>query len=132
MLIIALMVTITSIIKKLNIPHLMKEPVKVSSTVKKIQGRYDKYKDWVQDQKGYFLIKINKKDGVVELGYCRSKNFIEIIITGSLPQEIYFVAIEKGLVKRLDHAAYLGKELQKAYLALKYNLDYVQDEELKV
>ena len=32
----------------------------------------------------------------------------------------------------MEHAAYLGKELEKAYLALKHDLEYVQDEELNL
>ncbi|MFP4558915.1 MAG: DUF4346 domain-containing protein, partial [Archaeoglobaceae archaeon] len=31
---------------------------------------------------------------------------------------------------RLDHAAYLGRELKKAEIALKLNKNYVQDSEL--
>ena len=34
---------------------------------------------------------------------------------------------KENLDIRKDHAAYLGRELQKAYLALKYNLEYVQE-----
>ena len=84
------------------------------------------------DPKGYFLIRVNRKKRLLELGYCRKDNVIEVMILGKTPQEVYFNACEKGLLSRLDHAAYLGKELEKAYLAMKYNLDYVQDEELKI
>ena len=45
--------------------------------------------------------------------------------------DIYQTMINKEkLPIRKDHAAYLGRELQKAYIALKNNLEYVQDEEL--
>ena len=82
------------------------------------------------DPLGYFLIRINRKTQVIELGYCRKDNIIEIIVTGKTPQEIYVTAIKEGLLLRIDHTAYLGKELQKAYLTIKYNLNYVQDSEL--
>ena len=82
--------------------------------------------------KGYFLIRINKEKQVIELGFCKDDNVIDIVITGKIPQEIYYTAVEKGLLTRLEHAAYLGKELEKAYLALKHDLDYVQDEELNI
>ncbi len=39
-------------------------------------------------------------------------------------------AIRMGLVSRLDHAAYLGRELQKAEIAARLGKSYVQDEEL--
>ncbi len=95
-----------------------------------IEGGFDKYKDWVKDPKGYFLIRLNKEEKVIELGFCKEKNIIEVVIKGKIPQEIYYTAIKKDLLSRTEHAAYLGKELEKAYLALKYDLDYVQDEEL--
>ena len=107
-----------------------KKPV-LSENTEKIRGSYHKYKDWVQDPEGYFLIRVNKKKKLLELGFCRKNNVIEVLITGETPQEVYFTAIEKNLVSRMDHAAYLGKELEKAYVAMKFNLEYVQDQELK-
>ena len=95
-----------------------------------IQGSYDDIQDWVMDLKGYFLIKINREKKQLELAHCRKNNIIEIKIVGKRPQDVYFEAIKRGLISRLDHAAYLGKELEKAYLALKLGKNYVQDEEL--
>jgi dihydropteroate synthase len=40
--------------------------------------------------------------------------------------------IERALISRLDHAAYLGREIEKAMIALKYNLKYSQDEDLLI
>ena len=37
---------------------------------------------------------------------------------------------KEELVSRFDHAAYLGRELQKAEVALKNRLEYTQDEEI--
>ena len=105
-----------------------KKPVTDKAEI--INGRYDPDKDWEYDTKGYFLIRIDRGNNRLELGYCRESNIIEIIIYGNTPQEVYFTAIQKNLLSRLDHAAYLGKELEKAYIALKNNMEYVQDEEL--
>jgi len=104
----------------------------IKKDAKIIEGNYDKYRDWNQDPIGYFLIRINKEKQLIELGFCKEDNDIEIIITGKIPQEIYYTAIKKNLLSKTEHAAYLGKELEKAYLALKYDLDYVQDEELEI
>jgi len=40
--------------------------------------------------------------------------------------------LKKNLVENMGHAAYLGREIEKACLALKNNLEYVQDDELKL
>lgn len=101
-------------------------------TVKEVRGHYDEMKDWVMDPKGYFLIRVDKVKKELEIGFCRKGNVVEVKISGEKPQDVYFAAIQEGLISRLDHAAYLGKELEKAYLALQYNLDYVQDEDLKM
>ncbi len=80
------------------------------------------------DEKGYFLIRL--KDGYIELGHCTETNVVTTLIKGKKPKAIYETAITKGLIQKQEHAAYLGKELQKAYIALTKNLIYVQDEEL--
>jgi dihydropteroate synthase len=36
--------------------------------------------------------------------------------------------LELELVTRLDHASYLGRELEKAEIALKFNRSYAQDD----
>lgn len=46
---------------------------------------------------------------------------------GRRAAELYIPAIEKGLVSRLDHAAYLGKELARSEEALLNGGTYVQD-----
>ncbi len=87
------------------------------------------------DKKGYFLIRINDKLKRLEAGYCpmlpkKGKHQIKHMITGKIPQEIYFSAVKIKAISRLDHAAYLGKELQKAYVAMQLGLKYIQDDEL--
>ncbi|MBN1646046.1 DUF4346 domain-containing protein [Candidatus Woesearchaeota archaeon] len=97
---------------------------------KDIKGQYHDMKDWTIDPKGYFLIRINRKKKEIEVGFCKKDNVIEVLISGKRPQDIYFEAHKEHLFTNFDHAAYLGKELEKAFLALKYGLAYVQDEEL--
>lgn len=95
-----------------------------------IIAHWDKYKEWKQDPHGYFLIRIDRKNKNIEVGFCKEKNVISVKITGKIPQEIYHTIIRKKLVGRLEHATYLGKELHKAYVALQLGLEYIQDEEL--
>ncbi|WP_456369326.1 dihydropteroate synthase-like protein [Geoglobus sp.] len=51
-------------------------------------------------------------------------------ISGQSAKSITDTVLRKGLVSRLDHAAYLGRELTKAEIALRLKKSYVQDEEL--
>ena len=99
--------------------------------VKEITAEYNDEKEFVIDDKGYFLIRLDRKKENLEVAFCNEKNKIVLKVTGKKPIEVYQTIINKEkLPIRKDHAAYLGRELQKAYLALKYNLAYVQDDEL--
>ncbi|MDD2834959.1 MAG: dihydropteroate synthase-like protein [Methanothrix sp.] len=51
-------------------------------------------------------------------------------IAGKNARDILNTLIEMGLVSRLDHAGYLGRELEKAEIALRLKRSYVQDEPL--
>lgn len=101
--------------------------------VKEIIAEYDDAKEFVIDNRGYFLIRLNRKDKKIEVAFCNEKNKVILKIIGEKPIEIYQTIINKEKVPiRKDHAAYLGRELQKAYIALKYGLVYVQDDELNL
>jgi dihydropteroate synthase-like protein len=53
-----------------------------------------------------------------------------VSICGRNARDLVNSLVDLGLVGRLDHAAYLGRELQKAETALHLGRDYVQDEPL--
>jgi dihydropteroate synthase-like protein len=77
-----------------------------------------------QDSAGSF--KIN-----VEAGRIRAVHYLkmqpQVAIYGETAWEIYHEIINRGLVSRMEHAAYLGQELQKAEDALKLGKNYMQD-----
>jgi dihydropteroate synthase-like protein len=50
------------------------------------------------------------------------------VIVGFSAKDILDTIIEHDLISRLDHAAYLGRELMKAELALKFKRSYSQDD----
>ena len=87
-------------------------------------------KDWRMDPKGYFLIRINKKEYLIELGFMSAKGEKIARISGKHPIEIYYTIFKHELISKYEHAAYLGLELQKAYTALQQGLKYIQDDEL--
>ena len=104
---------------------------------KRITAKYHKIKDWVMDPKGYFLIAVDKKDNLLRVGYCKFTkldnnpvNDMVAEITGETAIKIVNTLIKENYISSLQHAADMGIELCKAELALKYNLDYVQDKDL--
>ena len=53
-------------------------------------------------------------------------------VTGKTAIEIVNTLIKKNYISSLQHAADMGIELHKAELALKYNLQYIQDSDLLI
>ena len=103
---------------------------------KKIPARYHRIKDWVMDPKGYFLIHIDKKKKLIKVGYCvfnRKKNH-ELIaeICGKNALEIINTLIREKFISSLQHAGDMGIELCKAEIAMKYQLNYIQDRDIKL
>jgi len=105
--------------------------ITTSPDYKEVIAEYDDSKEFQLDPDGYFLIRVNHNTKDIEIAFCKEKNNILVKIKGKKPIDIYQTAINKEhLISRTDHAAYLGRELQKAYVALKHGLEYVQDDEL--
>ena len=106
---------------------------------KKIIASYDKIKDWVMDPKGYFLIEIDKNKNLLRVGYCKiikngnSTNHEMVAeVEGETAIKIVNTLIKEKFISSLQHAGDIGIELCKAELALKYNLKYTQDKDLKL
>tara|TARA_Y100000741_G_scaffold238960_1_gene182947 strand:- start:277 stop:657 length:381 start_codon:yes stop_codon:yes gene_type:complete len=106
---------------------------------KRIKAKYHKIKDWVMDPKGYFLIAIDREKKTLRVAYCifnklgnKPINDMVSIISGKTAIEIVNTLIRNEYISSLQHAADMGIELCKAELALKYNLSYVQDQDLKI
>jgi ferredoxin len=100
--------------------------------MQEILASYDDLKEFVMDPKGYFLIRVDPDKKRLEVAFCPEVNKITVKIVGAKPLDVYQTIIKQGLITRLDHAAYLGRELQKAYIALTNNLAYIQDDELNI
>lgn len=81
----------------------------------------------VLDPSGFFIIYPKKDEGRVYLDHYKADGTLNEVIYGEDPIAIAHTAIERGLVSRLDHAAYLGRELEKAYLSMLHGFLYVQD-----
>ena len=106
--------------------------VKPKDRVRKvIKAKHDPIKEWHPDPKGYFLIRVDKKKKRIEVGYVTKKHNITQMIYGTNAIEIYNTIAREKLLSRFEHAAYLGKELYKAELALEYGKQYKQEFPLK-
>jgi len=106
---------------------------------KKIIARYHKIKDFVIDPKGYFLISIDKKEKLIRVGYCtfeklekNSEHSLQVEIAGKTSIEIINTLIREKYISSLQHAGDMGIELHKAEIALKNNLNYIQDKDLVI
>lgn len=98
-----------------------------------VSAQYDDETEFVLDPAGYVLIRINKETKEIELGFCDKLNELKFGVTGKKPLDIYmtfFNKLKEPTISRLDHAAYIGRELQKAYTALQLDLEFTQDQPL--
>ena len=84
----------------------------------------------------HYLNKINKKGIAIDPDTnvpitCRDENIRQYnkIFIGETAKEVGILLSEKEeiLISKLDHALYLGRELQKAEDCIKRNIKYIQD-----
>ncbi|MFH1229602.1 MAG: DUF4346 domain-containing protein [Candidatus Aenigmatarchaeota archaeon] len=92
------------------------------------------------DNSGFFIIIVDdeKRKVIVEhYNYVKDKKLVKTgrlnqTFEGTSAEELCMEIINEGIISKLDHASYLGIELEKAELALKNGVEYTQDEELKL
>ncbi|HLC84674.1 MAG TPA: DUF4346 domain-containing protein [Candidatus Nanoarchaeia archaeon] len=102
---------------------------------KTVKASYDDKTEFVLDPAGYLLIRTHPSTKQIEIGWCSKPNQVTIAVIGKHPLEIYQTFLNKlpnKYITRMDHAAYLGRELERAYTALRLGVDYVQDAPLKI
>jgi len=84
-----------------------------------------------RDPKGYFRVWVDRGRGLIMAAHYRpGSEHPDVVIADSSAGRICCRAVELGLVSDLGHAAYLGRELEKAEVALKTGRSYVQDEDI--
>ena len=82
--------------------------------------------EFSEDLRGFFVIKVECNEIVVE-HRLRDGRKTKYEFRGNSAEELYRRILNENLVSRLDHAAYLGKELARAEMALREKKPYVQD-----
>jgi len=83
--------------------------------------------EWEPDSEGFFVILTDDTSESIICEHYTTESIRNEVIKGMNAGSIYKTAIRRGLVSRLDHAAYLGKELGKAEISLRLGEKYVQD-----
>lgn len=79
------------------------------------------------DPSGFFVVLLNRSGMLIVCEHYENNGKHTRTIEGKDAALVAATAVELGLVSRLDHAAYLGRELTKAESALRTGADYVQD-----
>jgi tetrahydromethanopterin S-methyltransferase subunit A len=77
------------------------------------------------DKAGYFVVNI--ENGVILVEHYSYKEKLIRIIEGQDARSIYLTIVRNEWVSKLDHAAYIGKELSKAELSIQHGYEYLQD-----
>lgn len=80
----------------------------------------------VLDPSGFLVIYPDKERGLV-LEHYRNEGVLDCVVEGVTATAVGTTAVERGLVSRLDHAVYLGRELARAEESLRFGTPYVQD-----
>lgn len=81
----------------------------------------------VLDPAGYFVVYPDRGQRRLVLEHYSNKGVLDRMFTTISAAALYTSVIEAGLISRLDHAAYLGRELARAEHAMQSGDDYVQD-----
>lgn len=79
------------------------------------------------DATGLFLIGLGPWGDTIEMEHYTREGHLDYRITGDSAGDLCRTLLEQQLVGDITHALYLGRETQKAELALRYNLHYEQD-----
>jgi dihydropteroate synthase len=86
----------------------------------------------VVDPCGIFRVIVDREAGEIVALHYKSSHASKPVhaVRGENAEAVMGEVMRRGLVSRLDHAAYLGGELGKAEVALRTERSYVQDVEL--
>lgn len=79
------------------------------------------------DKAGYFVILPVPAKGIITVEHYANDNRLLRVIEGKEARGLCGTIIRNGWVSQLSHAAYLGKELERAELSMKMGFKFIQD-----
>ena len=97
------------------------------------EKKYHDVKDFKFDTGCYTLVKIYKRTKQIGVAICDYNHHILKEFRGKSARDLYRTILDydkehkRNWFNRMDHAAYLGKELKKAEISLAMGTDYVQE-----
>ncbi len=106
------------------------EPFSTSHLIEKpeeIVAFHEAVKGFIPDSLGFFTIFVKDKTGEIIVDHYSNDYILRHVLKGKRAEDICTTIMKLGLVSRLDHAAYLGRELQKAEDALRLGHNYEQE-----
>jgi tetrahydromethanopterin S-methyltransferase subunit A len=101
-----------------------------NTTVERVQCWHRESIDYKEDPAGFFVIQVQPTLRKIVVEHYSTQFALQRVLHGRNALEVYSTIIRNGWVTNLGHAAYLGRELSKAELALKRGLIYEQNKEL--
>jgi len=81
----------------------------------------------VPDPAGFFVVYPEPRTGALVVEHYQNRGALTCVVEGCTAAAVYAEIVARGLVTRLDHAAYLGRELGRAERSLETGEPYVQD-----
>ncbi|MBM2809747.1 MAG: Tetrahydromethanopterin S-methyltransferase, subunit [Chloroflexi bacterium] len=82
------------------------------------------------DPMGFFVVLVDRDGKQIVVEHYTPDGAVAHRIAGADAESLCVALEEWGLISRLDHASYMGRELTKAEFALRNDLQYRQDESL--
>lgn len=81
----------------------------------------------VLDKAGYFVVYPDCRNRRLIVEHYTNQGVLNCVLEGISPSALYSEVIQRQLLTRLDHAAYLGRELARAEQSLLIGTPFVQD-----
>jgi len=81
----------------------------------------------VPDPAGFLVVYPDRRQRKLIVEHYTNAGVLDAVIEGATPAAVYSEIIGRSLLSRLDHAAYLGRELARAERSLATGEPYIQD-----
>jgi tetrahydromethanopterin S-methyltransferase subunit A len=81
----------------------------------------------VLDPAGYLVVTPDRRRDLIAVEHYGNDGVLRTVVEGKQAEVIAATLFREKLITRLDHAAYIGRELTRAEVALKEGKPYIQD-----